>query len=437
MAKTLTELRDAKAAALEENAKIFEARTTENRTMTEKEEAIVALNNQRIKECDLEMETESRKLGTGGFNGKYVKPAKEEEEPFSLIKAIRAIVDRKELSTTARDLFNEGKKMFRDAGLSYDGDIVLPASAEEVRAEELRTKEKRADIDIVSGATHGVEIVEISKKAILPPLVDKLVFTQAGATYMTGLVGNVSIPSYSGTTVGWIGEVSSGAEGGGTFGAITFSPKRLSGYIVVSKQFLLQDGVGAERLLLDNLSNAVARKLESTILGTAVGSATQPQGMGNPITATAHVVPTYAKMVALESSIDTANALVGNLAYITNAAGRGLLKSIDKGVSNDTGDMLCNEKNEVNGYPLLVTNSCSAAAGTSSNNDLLVFGNWRDLCIAQWGGYDITVDPYTLAVYGQVKIVINAYFDAKGLRGAGDGHTDYATSFAVTSILAT
>jgi HK97 family phage major capsid protein len=425
MTKTLTELRDAKASALEENAKIFEARTTENRTMTEKEEATVALNNQKIKEYDLEIETESRKLGPGAFSGKYIQPAKEEKEPFSLIKAIRAVMDRKELSETAREVFAEGKRGFRDAGISYDGDIVIPA------------EEIRADIDIVSGATHGTEIVEISKKAILPPLVDKLVFTQAGATYMTGLVGNVSIPSYSGTSVGWIGEVSSGAEGAGTFGAITFSPKRLSGYIVVSKQFLLQDGVGAERLLLDNLSNAVARKLESTILGTAVGSATQPQGMGNPITATAHVVPTYKNLVALESSIDSANALVGNLAYITNAAGRGILKSIDKGVSNDTGDMLCSETNLVNGYPLLVTNSCSAAAGTSSNNDLLVFGNWRDLCIAQWGGYDITVDPYTLAVYGQVKIVINAYFDAKGLRGAGDGHTDYATSFAVTSILAT
>jgi hypothetical protein len=151
----------------------------------------------------------------------------------------------------------------------------------------------------------------------------------------------------------------------------------------------------------------------------------------------AHIVPTYAKMVALESAVDTANALVGNLAYVTNASGRGLLKSIDKGVSNDTGDMLCSEDNKVNGYPLLVTNACSAGAGASTNNDLLVFGNWKDLCIAQWGGYDITVDPYTLAAVGCVKIVINAYFDAKGLRGAGDLATDYAVSFVATSIKAT
>ena len=40
----------------------------------------------------------------------------------------------------------------------------------------------------------------------------------------------------------------------------------------------------------------------------------------------------------------------------------------------------------------------------------------RELVIGQWGGYDITVDPYTKAADGQVRLVINAYFDAK-LRG--------------------
>jgi HK97 family phage major capsid protein len=145
-------------------------------------------------------------------------------------------------------------------------------------------------------------------------------------------------------------------------------------------------------------------------------------------------------MVGLETAVDVSNALDGNLAYITNGTGRGILKSIDKGVANDTGEMLMTD-GMLNGYPVLVTNSAATTAGDDDTGELLVFGNWADLCIAQWGGYDITVDPYTAAATNQVKIVINAYFDAKGLRGtattgSGTAADDYAKSFASLAIKA-
>jgi hypothetical protein len=69
---------------------------------------------------------------------------------------------------------------------------------------------------------------------------------------------------------------------------------------------------------------------------------------------------------------------------------------------------------------------------------MVVFGNWADLMIGQWGGYDITIDPYTAAKTNQVVIVINAYFDAKGLRGvngtSGADLDEYALSFGAESI---
>ena len=40
----------------------------------------------------------------------------------------------------------------------------------------------------------------------------------------------------------------------------------------------------------------------------------------------------------------------------------------------------------------------------------------RELIIGQWAGIDIVIDNYTKAADGQVRLVINAYFDAK-LRG--------------------
>ena len=36
--------------------------------------------------------------------------------------------------------------------------------------------------------------------------------------------------------------------------------------------------------------------------------------------------------------------------------------------------------------------------------------------IGQWGAIDLTVDPYSQATNGKVRLVVNAYFDAKPRR---------------------
>ena len=48
--------------------------------------------------------------------------------------------------------------------------------------------------------------------------------------------------------------------------------------------------------------------------------------------------------------------------------------------------------------------------------EVFIYGDFSNLAIGQWGGIDLTVDPYTKAAAGQVRLVINAYFDAKVLR---------------------
>ena len=45
-----------------------------------------------------------------------------------------------------------------------------------------------------------------------------------------------------------------------------------------------------------------------------------------------------------------------------------------------------------------------------------LYGDFSNLAIGQWGAIDLTVDPYTLARSGQIRLVVNAYFDAKILR---------------------
>lgn len=169
------------------------------------------------------------------LNQKLNKKETMKKETFSLLKAVRAIANNQQLDERSQQVVNAGIAEMRKSGQSYSGQIILPV-------------EERADVQ-ATVADHGQEIVAEDKLNILAPLRDKLVLSAAGANFMTGLVGNVSIPTYSGSTVGWAGEVDAAKDGAGTFGEVELSPKRLTAYVDISKQFLIQDSVSAEALL--------------------------------------------------------------------------------------------------------------------------------------------------------------------------------------------
>jgi HK97 family phage major capsid protein len=431
-AMTLLEIKDQKTVLLDANDLIFQKADAEKRSLSEEENTTVNENLKKLQDLQTRENSELFKNNTGRII-QVPGILKSRKERFSLIDSINSVVQKRGFSDPCKDMNVLGMQEFRAAGVNHEGDIVIPY-------------EVRADV-LAQTATQGQEIVSEDKIAIMPPLVDKLIFSRAGVTFIPNCVGNVSFPNYAGTSVAWKDEVESAADGGGAFSEVEFAPKRLTGYVNVSKTFLAQDKVGAERLLMANIADAVARKLESTILGVAAYSSKQPQGMGYKITTGADTkanaaVPTWATMVGLETSVDTSNALQENLAYITNGTCRGFLKTIYR-VATYGEETLLLPDGTMNGYPVLVTNAASTIAGDDDTGELIVFGNWKDLYICQWGGYDITVDPYTLAKTNQVQLVINAYFDAKGIRGSAstDVHSvtqadQYAKSFASLALKA-
>lgn len=307
---------------------------------------------------------------------------------FSLLKAINDVANNRQLDEKAQEVVSNGIAEMRKAGQSYSGQIVLPI------------EERSALQATVSGA--GQENVAEDKLGILEPLRANLVLVDAGASYMTGLVGDVSIPVYSGSNVGWAGEISAATDGAGTFSEVTLSPKRLTAYIDVSKQFLIQDSNSAEEMLKRDIVAAISNKLEATILGSAAGSNTQPAGMFNGVVADSTAV-TYKDVVAMEAQLENANVR-GNIKFIVSPSAKADLKTTMKGESKN----FIMEGNEVNGYPVLCTSAIPAKG--------IIYGNFADLVIGQWGGIDLTVDPYTQAASGKVRLVINAYFDAKPRR---------------------
>lgn len=356
---------------------------TEARRLTADEESEY---NNLCKEI-ADVDKEIRDLGNKLNNKKEVRKM----EKFSLLKAIRAIANNQTLDERSQEVVNTGIEEMRKSGQSYSGQIILPV-------------EERAAI-VAGTATNGKEVVAEDKLNILAPLRDKLVLSAAGANFMTGLVGNVSIPTYSGANVGWGAETAAASDGAGTFGEVELSPKRLTAYIDISKQFLIQDSASAEALIRKDIVDAISNKLESTILGNVAGSATQPAGLFNGVTAdTADV--TFADILNMEKTLEKKN-VYGDIKFIVSPDAKYILRNTAVGGTKSDFKMIMSD-GEIDGIPTLCTNAVASKG--------IILGNFNDLVIGQWGGIDLTVDPYTQAANGKIRLVVNAYFDAKAQR---------------------
>lgn len=396
--KSTLELNDEKSQLITKRNAIVSKAKTEKRQLDETEGKEVDEISNQLVDIDIELraiEAASKR------SGKPHVAIPVSNQRFSIIRAVREAANGGSFSDEVAQVVEAGNAEMRKAGLSGEGGLILPF-------------EYRGDFVSAVVAGDGKEAVGEDVMNIMAPLRQNLTLVQAGATFMSGLVGNVRLPSYSGSTAAWEDEVSTAKNGKGTFSAKTISPKRLTSFVDISKQFLAQESAGADAMLRMDIVNAIAAKLESTVFGKHVHAANMPDGLF--LTApTIKGAATYGNIVDMESAVDVSNALVGNLSYIGHTASRGILKKALKAADSAAG-FIVGPDGKLNGYPLLVSTGVASGLQVGADEYGLVFGNWADYVIGQWGAIELTVDPYTKAAEGTIRLVINSYFDAVARR---------------------
>ena len=315
---------------------------------------------------------------------------------FSLIKAINDVTNNRSLDEVAKEVVAKGVQEMRKSGLAIAGSIQLPVM-------ETENEEMRANGVLAQTAGAGAENIATEKLDILEPLRANMVMSQAGATYLTGLVGNISIPAYTGSNVAWAGETAAAANGAGDWSEIKLQPHRLTAYVDVSKEFLLQDSNDAEAMLRRDIIAAIGNKLESTILGADAGTDEKPAGLFDGVTAMTTAVK-FGDIVDAEAELDAAN-VSGAYTYILSPKAKAALRTLSKDAGSGRFVL---EDGEIEGSKALVSSNVAAKG--------FVVGDFNDYVIAQWGAIDLVVDNYTKATEGKVRLVVNAYFDAKPRR---------------------
>ena len=251
-----------------------------------------------------------------------------------------------------------------------------------------------------SPATQGGNLVQTDLDAanFIDLLRNSSVLDQAGATTLTGLQGNIAIPRQSGAaTAYWVAEGGAPTESQQAIQQVSMIPRTCGAFTDISRKLLIQSSIDVEQMVRNDIAKVIALEIDRAALyGT--GSSNEPLGLHNTSGIGTEAItannPTFAQVVNMESDVAAANALMGNLSYVTGATIRGAMKV--KAKDSGSGLFLWDGNNTVNGYNAYMSNQVEAGD--------IWFGNWSDCIIGYWSSLDLLVDPYTHSTSGTIRI---------------------------------
>lgn len=340
---------------------------------------------------------------------------------FSMFRAINAIMagnwdgaglEREASIATAEKL----GKNFSEKGNSF----FLPHDVQSKRGfdasgkVQVRTNEWIAGTDAKGGYTVATEVA---------PMIDLLrnaLFAQrAGATMLTGLVGNLQFPRHSSNTWSswWVSEATSASQNYPTLDQFTLSPKEIAAYSDVSTLLMKQSNEAIEAYIQRHLAMDLAVGIDTAVLkgGSTGGSSGAPtKGLLNTTlginsvdfgSSTAASSPTWAKIVQMETEVGADNAIMpdSRLGYLVNSRVKGKLKTTLQSSYASTPGWLMAADGSVNGYPAYETNIMP--------NSSIIFGDMRQIIIGMWGGTEILVDQYSQSASRLVRLVASQAVD--------------------------
>jgi len=402
--KNSVELKQERAGFITEANEMLELCKNETRDFTAEEQVSYDGKMSKIDELkkSIEMIERQEKLNAE-IASKVVAPVSNEPKEvrnFSFFKAVNDFTNGK-LEGVEREMHEEAVNEARSAGRSING-LGIPSFMLESRAN-------------VTQGTSGIAPTNVLGFA--DAMREASVFDKVGANILTGLSANTTIPVAGASSVEWEGEVDAAADGGANFGKVELTPTRLASYVNISKQLLLQNGAAAEQAIIRDLGRATAQKMDAAIFSTA-GVSGAPDSLGELATSTftesafSNLASIMLDFVSAEQTLAEAGGLEGNLAYVASPNLMAQLKQSAQVAAVNAGM----QGALVNGYPTYFTNGCTKVAGTSGD---FFFGDFSKLYMGMFGGLDIMVDPYSVAVNGQTRLVLNQYMDWGVSDGAG------------------
>lgn len=340
--------------------------------------------------------------------------SQQETKRYSMFNAIRAVVD-KNWSNAGFELECSraiGQKLQK---LPDPNKFYVPF---EVQGRALPAKR---DLTVASAAGGGY-LVGTDNMSFIELMRNSSVAYRMGARRLGGLVGSVTVPKQTaaGTAVWLSSESATATESAQTFGQMALSPKTVGAYTEISRQLLLQSSPDAEGIVATDLATVCALAIDvGTIRGS--GASGEPQGIVGTagigsVTGTALA---SAGILEFQSDVAAGNLLSGTCGYVTTPAVAALLMARPELPSTGTERLWKGSMLEGSLFGMRAMSSNQMAAAT------MLFGDWSQIIIGEWGVLEVEVNPYANFQAGIVGVRAMVSIDV-GLRYAAS--MSYASS---------
>jgi HK97 family phage major capsid protein len=403
----------------------------EQRSMTETEKTRFNEIDARLDSIGSEVETleklqkrAAEKIATAPVYGAASSSEKNERNEMAAKYSFKRAV---EMAATGRrdgvefEMHQEAAAEFQRAGVSVAAhSVLLPSDV---------FKRDMTATGGSSGSEGGVNI-QTNVGGIIDVLLPRTVLADLGVTRFDNLTGNLDLPQASTQpSAGWNTENGTATEKSPAFGKVSFSPKRLAAFIQVSNQLLRQSSNSIDAYVRQYLINAMAQELEKAaikgggsneptgIIGNANVNVIYAGGAASNSTNANGAAIVWADVVNAMKAVESNNAM--GQAYLTNPLVKAALQTTPRQSSGVEGNFIMQSgAGELNGYPMAVTTNVPSTLSKGSASDLsaLIFGDFSQLCVASWGGMELTVDPFSGATAGLTNMVLNSYMDVNLLQ---------------------
>lgn len=406
--KSSVELKQERASLKDKQTALTTKARTEKREMSAEENTSFddymtqrnALDKQIVRAEQIEADERAASKGGEDIIAKRSVGASKAEKPFSFQRAINAARKNQVQTGAEKRALEDGLKEIQSRGLNIPEGIGVAIPSEMLVAQREQT---------VTGdsGTKGGEFVETAT-AVVMPLLPSLKVEEMGANVMTGLQGNLKLLSGDEFTFSYVAENAEVSATDTVVDGVTLSPKRLSGVVDISNQWLIQTTPAAEAHIRMLIANGIQNAITSAFINGPGGVA--PTGLYTAITTNAQAgvagAPTWEDVVGLETSIKSANATEANLYYLSDAPLKGKLKTTKKDAGSG---IFLSENGMLNGHNH-VSSSLVPTLDSGASHPL-IFGDFGQATVGFWSGVSFIVDPLTQATKGKTRLIFNIYND--------------------------
>lgn len=236
-------------------------------------------------------------------------------------------------------------------------------------------------------AAQGGALVGQAAKGFAGALRAALVVGRAGATILTGLRGDVSVPTMvSGAAAYWLEEAladdSDVTDSTPQVARGPVTPRTVAASIPVSRRLILQGQPDVTDVIRRDLMAALALEIDAAALG-ASEDGNAPDGLRQALAAGKTdfdaSAPNWAEVLLMEQAVLDANA--GDPAFILSPAMACALKEAETVTGTGRHIMAAGK---IAGRPALVTSTWPAGE--------LIAGGFSDLIVCMWGGINLRLD---------------------------------------------